>query len=154
MKRIGIILIIGVFLSACEKENEDDKLDFAFPAAMTDTISIGDTLEYMFYITPKFAKIKMYLEGPIDNLAKKPGHVFAEYLLDSLVPRSDLTLIYEVTCTEGEDCDPSYWEPFSWIPSDEIEENKMYCFSVEINWLNQDVPFWHWGKFIYMKSKE
>lgn len=156
MKKIlGFLLIGYLFLSSCQKEKEDKIYDFVFPMTVSDTLFIGDTLDYMFYITPEFANVKMYLEGPLNNTTKKPGDVFAEHLLDSLIPRTELVLIGEVTHFEENQDNPKYRKfPFSWIPSDELKSNSMYCFSVEIHWQEKDIPLWHWGKYIYMKAKD
>lgn len=153
MKKRLVLLLVGyLFLGSCHKEKEDVYYDFTFPVTMLDTLYIGDKLEYLFYVTPEPVKVKMYLEGPLDNIEKNPGDFLFMQLSDSLVARADLVLLREFTRLEVTGENKIYRTiPFSWSPSGELKENMTYSFSVEVTWKN--MPITRKGKYIYMKEK-
>lgn len=152
MKKIFVLLLIGL-LGSCQKEKEDVYYDFTFPVTMLDTLYIGDKLEYLFYVTPEPVKVKMYLEGPLDNIEKKPGDFLFMQLSDSLFARADLVLLREFTRCEVTEENKIYRTiPFSWTPFEELKENKLYSFSVEVTWEN--MPITRKGKYIYLKEND
>lgn len=158
-KILGVVLIMTFLLCACEKEKEGHKFYNLGFDHIEDTVIIDKTLNLTFSITTEHAKVKMWLEGPVEDfqgiLGTRRGG-FGGEIADSIVAEPGRILLREITQFEKDKYNPRFWLiPFIWLPAESgIESNKVYCFMVEVDWQEEGIMRHYVGTHIFIKEKE